>query len=324
MVSTQQIDLILSVARVLTVDKRFVAGVGALWFYDYLLTVSDEIKYAWSGRTSLIFVLFILNRYWPLWYLVWLFIAFWNPEYTRPVCDKTAWLSMFYFSTVTLFAQAAITLRIYAVTGNSRWIASYLSFVTLAQFAFGLYLTVWFALRPAFQIPDLPFDEFKACLFHRWRTGVIIYTVVSPVYDISAFALVVHSARRRNHARAHGVPSLLDKIVQDATVYFLAIFTCHFLLIFFELFAPAPIQLLPGRGNAVLIPLMVTRLILSLKKAANPSYSQSLWGSNNTAQVESARFAHHTIGGTERGGGDIVLRHLSTDKSGLARSRVQD
>lgn len=42
----------------------------------------------------------------------------------------------------------------------------------------------------------------------------------------------------RGLIRARGVPSLLDRIVQDSTMYFLAIFTSHLLLVFFELFAP--------------------------------------------------------------------------------------
>lgn len=42
----------------------------------------------------------------------------------------------------------------------------------------------------------------------------------------------------RGLARARGVPSLLDRIVRDATKYFLVIFTSHLLLVFFELLAP--------------------------------------------------------------------------------------
>jgi hypothetical protein len=38
--------------------------------------------------------------------------------------------------------------------------------------------------------------------------------------------------------RAHGVRSLLDTIVADATVYFLLIFTGHFIALLFEFFAP--------------------------------------------------------------------------------------
>jgi len=58
------------------------------------------------------------------------------------------------------------------------------------------------------------------------------------VKDTSAFLIVVYSAKNRRLSRAIGVPSLLDKILQDATIYFLVIFTSHLLLIFFEFLAP--------------------------------------------------------------------------------------
>ena len=47
-----------------------------------------------------------------------------------------------------------------------------------------------------------------------------------------------------------------------------------------------------------IVPIMITRLMLSLKKAANSQYS--VWGSNySRPTVESARFAHQKSGGTE-------------------------
>ena len=46
------------------------------------------------------------------------------------------------------------------------------------------------------------------------------------------------------------------------------------------------------------MPLMISRLMLSLKKAADAQCS--IWGSNYSRPiVESVRFAHQTIGGTE-------------------------
>ena len=107
-------------------------------------------------------------------------------------------------------------------------------------------------------IPDVPFDEYQFCVFQRWRTGEITFNVLSLVYgtsfpslsihtttanpffikDTSAFLIVVYSAKYRGLMRAHGMPSLLDNIVQGATAYFLVIFTGHLLWIFFELLAP--------------------------------------------------------------------------------------
>lgn len=55
-----------------------------------------------------------------------------------------------------------------------------------------------------------------------------------------------------------------------------------------------------------LVPLMITRLILSLKKT-----TESTFDLGGTGQFESEMIARHTIGGTARGGGGIALRHLS-------------
>ena len=68
------------------------------------------------------------------------------------------------------------------------------------------------------------------------------------------------------------------------------------------------------------MPLAVTRLVLSLKKAANSP--GSLWSLSGTGQIESARFARRTVGGTERGG-NIVLGYLSSEGSSSFRSDDQ-
>jgi len=111
----------------------------------------------------------------------------------------------------------------------------------------------------ATELPDLPLDAFKLCAFNRWRPGEIINTTFSLVYgvfcsssfcipiaatkclfvkDAVAFSIIVYSMKWRGLTRAQGVPSLLDKIVRDATMYFVVIFTSHLLLVFFEFFAP--------------------------------------------------------------------------------------
>jgi len=138
---------------------------------------------------------------------------------------------------------------------------------------------------------------------------VIIHASLSLVYDVSAFPVIIYSARNRGLVRrTMGAPSILENIVRDATSYFLVMLIGHLLLVLFELFAPEPIQLLPSCANAVLIPMMVTRLMLSLRKAAVAP--DSTWSLSGTTEQESAKFARDTTG-TERGGGDIRLRDVS-------------
>jgi len=71
------------------------------------------------------------------------------------------------------------------------------------------------------------------------------------------------------------------------------------------------------------MPLLITRMILSLKKAANSP--DSVWSSGGAAQPRSTVvFSHHTIGGSERGGDNIALGHLPPEGgTGLPQSRDQ-
>ena len=106
--------------------------------------------------------------------------------------------------------------------------------------------------------PDVPLEEFQFCIFQRWRTGEVVVTSLTLLYgalppttqyphhtanlvlaqDTSAFIIIVYSARNRRNMNFHGVPNLLDNIVQGASMYFFVIFTGHLLLVLFEIFAP--------------------------------------------------------------------------------------
>ena len=134
----------------------------------------------------------------------------------------------------------------------------------------------------AFQFPEIPLEEYRACAFQQWRPGEIAfipYGVFRPslhpsfgidqppfIEDCAAFLVVVFSARQRSFIYAAGMPTLLGNIVHGGTVYFLVVFAGQLLLVFFELLAPVsdvstdsfssahfvmvaqrPISLLPGR-----------------------------------------------------------------------------
>ena len=108
--------------------------------------------------------------------------------------------------------------------------------------------------------PNLPFDEYRLCTYQSWETGEVIYVALSLAYgmlfplssahtpapdhflvkDALALLIIIYSAKRHDggRTRVNGTPSLLDKILQDATTYFLVLSTGHLLLLFLEIFAP--------------------------------------------------------------------------------------
>ena len=60
------------------------------------------------------------------------------------------------------------------------------------------------------------------------------------IKDALALLIIVSSAKHKDRslARIDGEPRLLDKILQDATTYFLVLSTGHLILLLFEAFAP--------------------------------------------------------------------------------------
>ena len=115
-------------------------------------------------------------------------------------------------------------------------------------------------ISKALVYPGIPFDENRVCNYQAWKTGEVTYFVLSFVYgmfflsstahiltsdpfsvkDTMALLIMVYSAKRRDGGAtlAGGVPRLLDKVLQDATTYFLALSTGHLLLLFSEVFLP--------------------------------------------------------------------------------------
>ena len=109
-------------------------------------------------------------------------------------------------------------------------------------------------------VPNLPFDEYRACAFQSSKHREMAYVVFSLAYgtflllstahlqrsdafcvkDVFASVIIVYSAKRYVGCptRVGVVPSLLDKIREDATIYCLVVSTGHVLFLFFQVFAP--------------------------------------------------------------------------------------
>ena len=64
---------------------------------------------------------------------------------------------------------------------------------------------------------------------HSPRCGIV---------DIFAFLIIVVTARRLRTNRHPDMPSVLDSILRDATIYFMVIFASQFLFLLFRFFAP--------------------------------------------------------------------------------------
>jgi len=264
-----ELDLLIQAGHDITSIKYYALATGAILFYDHLLTLADEVKYIWSGKKSWIFWLFVVNRYFPITYQIWLLELAYslNPDFNARACEKSAWYPIFAFVICTLLAQVVLTVRIYAVASKNIPVTIAFATITISQLALGIRITVVAAREGAQILPPLPFDAYHLCVFVRHRPVEIAYTSISICYDFLAFSLIIFVAAT-SKSRGLRFPTILRAMAEDATWYFLVIFTSHFVLEMTLNLGRESIQLLPASGNVVYLPVMISRLMLSLRKTA--------------------------------------------------------
>jgi len=266
---SSEVDQLIAVGHEITAGKYYIIATCTVLFYDYFLTLGDEVKYAWSGKRSWAFWIFLLNRYFPMSYQVWLLsIDFFTPHFNTTACNKTAFYSILAFVTCTLLAQVVLTIRIYAVAMKNIYIAIGLGAITVSQLALGIYMMAVAGKEGAQPLPQIPLDAYHLCVFFRHRKFELAYTSISIFYDSLAFLLIMFLATGLKR-RGLKVRNLMETITADATRYFLVIFSAHFVLVLTLNLGPEPVQLLPGPGLPVFLPVMISRIMFSLKKAAD-------------------------------------------------------
>ncbi|KAF9783518.1 hypothetical protein BJ322DRAFT_1110412 [Thelephora terrestris] len=343
-----EVGALVHTGKLLFLFKLFLTSMHWLWIYDYFVTLGDELTYAWSGKKSWIFALFIANRYTPLFYLTWANFALF--DYTEPLCTK--WIQLFHIITVTTLAQLTVALRIYAVTGRNRRLGSLLLILISTQLCFGIYYITRSAMSPgefffslfvpvnssgiwslAQSFSDIKVDALEFCIIQRWKLGELLFTNLVIVFgvfqlqtwsrirdpdmnyaprtprpgiqDLLSFLIILVTTKKLAHISHPSVPSILDVILRGATLYFIFLSAFQVALVVFVIFSPEEIRLMPGVVDIVFVPIMASRLMLSLKKAANEPHGpwsvETMTDSGRaTRRMETIRFASRAFDESHR------------------------
>jgi len=196
------------------------------------------------------------------------------PYFNKKLCDRVTFFFILTLVVCTLLAQVALTTRIYAVTRKNTRIAIGFAIITASQLVLGVYVVVITTMEEAQPFPPIPLDAYRICVFTPHRALEIAYTSISLLYDSLAFLTILFFTTRLNQKiPGFKVPTILETIAEDATLYFLVIFTSHFVLEMTIIFGRGPAQLLPGPGIVVYLPVMVSRIMVSLRKAADSQHA---------------------------------------------------
>lgn len=125
-------------------------------------------------------------------------------------------------------------------------------------------------LSPVEPLPEINLDPFEICIFAMWLPGETLYyslmmffgtslnppqlpflNLTRPIPDVTpyrdateslSFAIIVFAVWRSRMIGHSSVPSILDSILQDATLYFLFIFSAHLVSLLFLFVTPVCIS----------------------------------------------------------------------------------
>ncbi|KAF9642869.1 hypothetical protein BDM02DRAFT_1842299 [Thelephora ganbajun] len=206
----------------------------ALYLYDYLLTFSDEVKYAWKGKKTWVFFLFLAIRYIPMMYRFWtIFQGTW-PGYTQEICNRTSFIHILVFILGTWMAQTALAVRVYAITFKNLPIIACLALLSTGQLGLGIYHTVLIIITPTIPSQENPQLRISWCIVSRHRVVEVTNTVLALPFDIIIFIVTIYCAVKQSGTRwlGKGTPSLLHTLARDGTLYFVFIFTSHIVYTF--------------------------------------------------------------------------------------------
>ncbi|KAJ3836445.1 hypothetical protein F5878DRAFT_643530 [Lentinula raphanica] len=248
----------------LLAEKRYWIAVTALWAYEYLLTVGDEIEYLWKARkNNVVFWLFFLNRYLTLIIIAVTCVAFFASSWTEEVFSSMQGSHSWH--------TKLISCRVYALSGQNR-IAIYCAVpLMLSQAAMLLYvcsqsangtanLTLLLGVTDVTSLPDI--DAFRLCISVP-PMDVLPYgqafLCLLIVYDGLAVVAISYIVAQQSGV-LHLMP-ILKLIQRDGLLYFAVISGCSSYIITLRFIAERPAMVISS--------IVVSRITINLKKASH-------------------------------------------------------
>ncbi|KAH8836024.1 hypothetical protein DL96DRAFT_1576429 [Flagelloscypha sp. PMI_526] len=261
-----------------------------LLYYDYFLTIGDEVRLIWTRPKSLGSIVFFLNRYPAL--VLTFGTAFLQLRFSEGSSYQT--LSIFHALAI-LFVQviAGLTLaiRTIALYQRSRWVISLIcGLIILCASASG-----W-SIQPRHIPLDLTMEESYYLSIRRatgWESMLL--------FDCTTFTLLMLRSyfEARKYSTFSGIP-LLNLLIRDGAIYFTvlaAVNTTNIIMYYFGgPYCDSTLATLASNISNT----MICRLCLNLREhAADINCSANFHGAHATTMSANWRFRETSQGVTD-------------------------
>jgi len=287
----------------------------ALFYYEYLITVSREVRFAWRKRLSAVSVLFLLLRYITLFAYVPTLLFVTSAPDNNKACTAFAHFPAAMYTISLGIITSFLILRTYAIYFGHVWVLV----VTIPPGIANVVLASW-ALTKV-RTYDLTFGTgpLRTCVpaILESESPFKASWAVTIVFDTLVSVLTICKTYRMHHEnRRVGVESrLTEMLLHDGSQYYSVMTVANVLnFALFWVLAPTFNYIAFSAGNSSEIThaisvIIVCRMMLNVMEAANPRGGQNEASDDHTEGGLDASSLHFTSDGQHS---------LSTNHLGLS------
>ncbi|EJD45488.1 hypothetical protein AURDEDRAFT_114098 [Auricularia subglabra TFB-10046 SS5] len=271
-----------------------------VFFYDWVLTLGDEIEFVWRRDWSSKEALFVALRYGAVALLCIKMREVAHGGLSEQVgsCKVQGLIGDIGMIVIMILVQVVLQLRIYLMYHRSKallWINAMLTVIEV-----GLTLFIYFQMAPRIQRLPSPETGAGSCVSHEIDPRGFAYCFIYPMlFECYLAALAVYKSwQTRRGLPDFGADDLLSILIRDSIIYFVLVASVMAVATILFLTAPR----LAAMNDAILESISAiggTRLILSARQALLSPDSTAV---NGTFQSLTMQF--RTIG--------LMINHRST------------
>ncbi|KAG2012891.1 hypothetical protein CC2G_009844 [Coprinopsis cinerea AmutBmut pab1-1] len=236
----------------------------SVWIYDYFLVLSDEIDLVWHSKWTLVKFIYIAARVMnPIFLTVSRYFDL-STDHTSKQCRLLFGLSTSLgFIEGLLLCDAVMYLQVYAFSQCNKWVGIYLMFQWVAAVITGVTLqailfstSLWLPLG----IPELHCVPIKINL----NLLAAIFSSSIPQWGMLVMITLWIMYRKYRQLKS----SVLTALLRDGLIYMYGMFAFCIATTIITYEAPPGLRFIIGVPKSVFLNILVSRLILHLRRAA--------------------------------------------------------
>jgi len=289
---------VIRLAEDLLAFKWYFSGVFTLLFFDFFLTLADEVEFIWKGKKATMFYLFLMNRYCPMAFCIITLFAYFSPLWDYEICDRFAIVEWLQTLLIVVPAEVVLLLRIYALTNRNKYLLTFLVSIILAECIIVFYAMSMPGTNDALVLPHVPIDSFRVCILYSDPKMDTAYLSTSLAFDCIVLVITLACTAAKNAVHRTRSWAIMQRIRWDGTLYFCVILSGNVVWMALAINARPGLKFMNAQPSMYLTSIMITRLTLSIRKTAAEAEEQDTaiqWPSHIFSRAPANNATSHVI-----------------------------